>query len=155
MKTASKLLTTAFVAAAIVSTALPMARPAEAASGPDLVALIGPNDIQRNGGDGGGAFIFAKIHNAGGTKSAATSRFKFCGYLPDPSGGRMVQWAAVDILQPQVPAVDPGQNAPNTDFYCPVSNGRVPVAARIVVAASQGETNTANNKVTSWIFKLD
>jgi hypothetical protein len=155
VKTASKLLSAAFVAAAIVSTAVPMARPAQAASGPDLVAVIGPTDIQRNGGDGGDAFIYAHVKNAVAAESAATAMFKHCGYLPDPNGGRLVQWPTVDALHAPVPAPDPGQGAPDTDFYCPVSNGRMPLAARLVVATGQGETNTAYNKLTSWIFTLD
>jgi hypothetical protein len=65
-----------------------------------------------------------------------------------------VKWLAADILHPSVPALDPQQSSPNTNFVCSVDNGRMPVAYRIYVAP-QGETNTANNKVTSWIFVLE
>jgi hypothetical protein len=155
VKSATKLLTAAFALAAIVSTALPMAQTAEAQSGPDLEASTGLDaHISRNAGDGGGAWIYATVKNVGTAKSAPTMMLKYCGYLPTTSS-RQIDWVAVDVAHQLVPALAPQGGVPDGKFYCPTSNGRTPVAARMVVAASQGDTNLSNNKATTWIFKLD
>jgi hypothetical protein len=142
------------LAALALATSLNLAPAAQAASGPDLEAQITPSDIHRDQPDGG-VEVYADIKNVGDAKSAPTVMYKQCAYLPVDKTSILLDWYSVDIMHPSVPALNPNQGSPNTYFLCHAENGRAPVAVRLTVAASQGETNLANNKTTVWVFKLD
>ena len=151
MKSTTKLLSAAFAIAAIAATTLPTAQPVAAGAPADLEAKILATHRAS-----GSVMVEARIKNIGDTKSTATIMHKNCGYAPPSNvNSILLEWTAVDVLHPSVPALNPGQSSPDTNFNCPVINGQGPVAVRIVAAATQGESNMANNKASAWVYKLD
>jgi len=141
------------LAALALATSINLTPVAEAANGPDLRIRVDTYALSSNGADGGSVWVYFHIHNDGSVKSAPTIVTKRCGYLRAPGNGMHLDWVAVDVMNPLVPAIDPSLMY-NLKFLCPVSNGRRPVAYDIFVAP-QGETNTADNRERAFIYQLD
>jgi hypothetical protein len=152
MKTASKLLSAAFAIAAIASVAMPMAQPAAAASGPDMIAIIQQTHLD----SAGGMSVYGVIRNDGDTKSAVTNVVKYCGYLAPltPQPNLQVKWIAVAVNPPTViPALNGGNQA-DVKFNCTAVDGLRLVAARVDVT-SAGDVKPSNNSLRQWAYELN
>jgi hypothetical protein len=149
MKTASKLLGAAFALAAVVSVALPMSQPVEAATPADLQVKI--TQVLN------GEYPQVTVKNVGGTKSSAYVVQKWCGYAP-PSGSPLihVEWApaqGIGLPIEGMPALDAGASK-SFAFHCPGSDGRKAIAGKVAIPASSGETNLDNNMEQVWLLQF-
>jgi hypothetical protein len=118
VKSAPQLLSVAFALATAVAVVGSLARPTEAASGPDIFARI---DEIRFGGDGGD-FVYHDVKNIGDKKSEAVIVQRFCGYL-QPSGHIEELLAGAAQVYP---ALAPQEEAGTPAYHCPMWGGRSP-----------------------------
>jgi hypothetical protein len=136
VKTASKLLSIAFAAAAVVTASLPAAQPAHAAGGFDLK----PEIFTAYSYDGNRSLV-VRVHNLGNVESARYTLMYYCDYLMD--NGK-VQRANAGTY-PQLGTVSPGSFNGVTGGDCSKYQGRSAFRMGVYLAAP-GDIDPSNNR---------